>query len=269
MLGAVTIGGFVCMPHSEQQLRDQIVDIGRWMHQKGWVAANDGNISVRLDEERILCTPTRISKGRMRPEDLIIVDREGRKIEGRRETTSEIFMHLTIYHLRADAQAVVHAHTPFATGFAAAGKALNLALLPEVVVLLGSVPLAPYGLPGTPALSESLRPLIPRYDAILMANHGVVTYGEDLEAAYYKMETVEHFARIAFVAEQLGGAQVLPRREVEKLVAARSRYGIQCPTPLEANAPLVAEDQPSLGRLGREELIGLIDDLLRSRGVLQ
>jgi L-fuculose-phosphate aldolase len=255
------------MSASEQELRAQIVDIGKWMHGKGWVAANDGNISTRLPDGRILCTPTRISKGRMRPEDLIIVDGEGRKLEGERQTTSEIFMHLTIYSQRPGVQAVVHAHTPFATGFAAAGKALNLAMLPEVVVLLGSVPLAPYGLPGTPALSESLLPLIPRYDAILMANHGVVTYGGDLEDAYYKMETVEHFARIAFVAEQLGGAQVLPRREVEKLIAAREHYGVHCATTLEAHAPVVAEDEPLLGRPGREELIGLIDEVLRSRGV--
>ena len=253
---------------SEPALRALMVEIGRWMHEQGWVAANDGNLSARLADGRILCTPTRVSKGRMGPEDLILVDPEGRKISGSRETTSEIFMHLTIYRLRADVQAVVHAHTPFATGFAAAGKALNLAMLPEVVVLLGSVPLAPYGLPGTAALSESLRPLIPHHDAILMANHGVVTYGEDLEAAYYKMEMVEHFARIAFVAEQLGGPTVLPREEVEKLVAARERYGVHRPASFGA-APLTAEDQPLPDRAERERITGLIEEILRSRGVLR
>ncbi len=162
------------MPKTERELRQDIVDVGKLVFQKGWVAANDGNISIRLDDKRILATPTGVSKGMMSPDDLIIVDYEGNKIEGRLERTSEIAMHMTIYRLRDDINSVVHAHPPTATGFASAGLSLNKALLPEVIIGLGCVPTADYGLPGTPALTEPMLPLIPRYDAILLANHGAV-----------------------------------------------------------------------------------------------
>src|ERR1700756_5496334 len=189
------------MAKTEQEYRQDIVDIGRLVFQKGWVAANDGNITIRLDAERILATPTGVCKGMMHPDDLIIVDMKGNKISGRAERTSEIAMHLTVYELRPDIRSVLHAHPPVSTGFATAGKPLNLALLPEVVIGLGCVPLAAYGLPGTPALTEGMLPYIPKYDAILMANHGAVAYGEDVFQAFHRMEIVEHFARIALVAE--------------------------------------------------------------------
>jgi L-fuculose-phosphate aldolase len=172
------------MAKTERESRQDIVDIGRLVFQKGWVAANDGNISVRLEAERILATPTGVSKGMMQPDDLILVDMKGNKIAGRRERTSEILMHITIYEMRPDIKAVVHAHPPVATGFATAGKPLNLALLPEVVIGLGCVPLAAYGLPGTPELTEPMLPYIPKYDAIMMGNHGAVCYGEDVYKAY-------------------------------------------------------------------------------------
>lgn len=222
--------------------RQQIVEVGRLTYQKGWVAANDGNISVRLGDDRILATPTGVSKGMMKPEDLILCDLDGSKVEGQRERTTEMAMHTTIYRMRPDIRAVVHAHPPVATGFAVAGRALNLALLPEVVLLLGCIPLAPYGLPGTPALTDGMLPYIPKYDALLLANHGAVCYGDDLYRAYFRMETVEHFARITLVAELLGGPQLLPREEVDKLFAARERYGIRAPSVPEPGYPLVAED---------------------------
>src|SRR5271167_4426841 len=181
---------------TEEQLREDIVQVGRMMFEKGWVAANDGNITLRLDGERILATPTGVCKGMMRPEDLIVCNLQGDKLCGERERTSEMGMHLTIYNLRPDVRAVVHAHPPVATGFAAAGRALDVALLPEVVISLGWVPLADYGLPGTPALTQGMLRYIPKYDALLMANHGVVTYGDDVMQAFSRMEIVEHFARI-------------------------------------------------------------------------
>jgi len=199
------------MVKTEREHREDIVQIGKLVFQKGWVAANDGNISLRLDAERILATPTGVCKGMLSVDDLIIVDNQGNKISGRLERTSEIAMHLQIYQLRPDIKAVVHAHPPVATGFATAGKPLNLGLLPEVVISLGCVPIADYGLPGTPALTEPMLPLIPKYDAILMANHGAVCYGEDVFKAYFRMETMEHFTRIQLVAELLGGPKVLPR----------------------------------------------------------
>ena len=258
------------MAKSEKELRDDIVQIGRLVYQKGWVAANDGNISIRLGQDRILCTPTGVSKGMMHPDDLIICDMQGRKVEGTKERTSEIMMHLTVYEMRADVQGVVHTHPPVSTGFAAAGRALNLALLPEVVITLGCVPLADYGLPGTPELTAPMLPYIPKYDAILMANHGAVCYGEDVWKAYFKMETVEHYARILLVAELLGGARALPRAEVDKLLDSRTRYGVKARASGEPGCPVAAED---LGggqekfEVTREELIALVDEALRARGV--
>lgn len=260
------------MQKSEQDLRQEIVEIGKLIHQKGWVAANDGNISIRLDDSRILCTPTKISKGMMTPEDMIIVDLQGNKLAGQRERTSEIAMHLTIYSLRPDIQSVVHAHPHTATGFAVAGRALDHAMLPEVIITLGSVPLADYGLPGTPALTEGMLPYIPKYDALLMENHGVVCYGETVQDAFFKMEIVEHFARIALVAELLGGPKVLPRSEVKKLFESRERYGIASRARMEPGAPKVAEDRnghhPERLGVTRDELFSIIDEALRSRGVL-
>jgi L-fuculose-phosphate aldolase len=258
------------MATSEQELRSAIVEIGRIVWERGWVAANDGNFSARLDAGRILATPTNISKGRMRPDDLIICDLEGNKLAGARERTSEILMHLTIYRRRPDVQAVVHAHTPVSTGFAAAGRALNLALLPEVVVSLGCVPLAPYGLPGTPALSGQIEPFVASYNAILLANHGLVTYGDDLWQAYYRMETVEHLARIQLVAELAGGPKLLARDEVQELIAARERYGVRAPGPAAPGCPITAEDPAAPGEritVTREELIALVDAAIAARGL--
>jgi L-fuculose-phosphate aldolase len=260
------------MAKTEEQHRADILDVGKLIYQKGWVAANDGNLSVRLDDRRILCTCTGVSKGRMSAADIVICDLEGNKIDGARECTTEIAMHLTIYKMRPDVSAVVHAHPPVATGFAVAGRPLDLALLPEVIVSLGCVPLAEYGLPGTLALCEGMLPYVPQYDAILLGNHGSVCYGEDLYKAYFKMETVEHFARITLVAELLGGPKVLPRNEVAKLFDARSRYGVKSHAGMEPGRPVVAEDvdastakQP---QFTREDLIAIIDEALRSRGVL-
>ncbi len=259
------------MVKTEREHRQDIVDIGRLVYQKGWVAANDGNITVRMDDERILATPTGVSKGMMHPDDLIIMGMDGKKISGRKEGTSEIAMHLTVYSMRPDVRAVVHAHPPVATGYAAAGKQLNLALLPEVIISMGCVPLAGYGLPGTPELTEPMLPYIPKYDAIMMGNHGAVCYGEDVYKAFFRMETVEHFARISLVAELLGGATPLPREEVNKLFEARTRYGIQAKTGAVPGCPLAAEDVGSeCGDricVTREELIGLIEEALKARGV--
>jgi len=209
---------------SERQHRHAIVQYGRRLHDNRFVAATDGNLSVRLDEHRLLVTPTCMSKGMMRPADMVIVDREGNRLAGKRRVSSEIGMHLLIYRLRPDVQGIVHAHPPTATGFAASGLDLNRPLVCEVVVGLGSIPLARYGTPGTPELTDALEPLIPDHDAILMANHGVVTFGSSLENAYMKMETVEHFAKIALVTHLLGHEQPLGEKEVEKLVAVRDRY---------------------------------------------
>ena len=209
---------------AESQLRLDLVQYGRMLHQQGFVAATDGNLSVRLDRERVLVTPTGCSKGMMQSDDMVIVNLDGEKLSGTCNPSSEIAMHLTIYKMRPDVGAVVHAHPCTATAFASVGIALDQPLCSEIVITLGAVPLAPYATTGSRELSESLRPFIPRHDAILMANHGVVTYGADLRQAYMRMESVEHYARIVLAARQLGCAQTLPSRELEKLNEVRSRY---------------------------------------------
>lgn len=258
------------MEKSEREHRQDIVEIGRLVFQKGWVAANDGNITVRLDDERLLATPTGVCKGMMHPDDLIVMDMQGKKISGRKEGTSEIAMHLTIYNLRPDVRAVVHAHPPVATGHAAAGKPLNLALLPEVIISMGCVPLADYGLPGTRELTDPLLPYIPKYDAILMENHGAVCYGEDVYKAFFRMETVEHFARISLVAHLLGGPKVLPKQEVEKLFDSRTRYGVKAKAGAVPGCPVVAEELGGAGErfyVTRDELVALVEEALKARGL--
>lgn len=213
---------------SERQHREEIVRFGRMLHERGYIAATDGNLSVRLEPDAILCTPTGMSKGMLEPEDLVVVDRSGHQLSGYRGVSSELGMHLLIYRLRPDCGGVVHAHPPTATGYAAAGLPLNQALVSEIVLALGRIPLAPYATPGTPELCDTLTPLIPQHDAILMANHGVVSYGQDLLRAYMNMETVEHFARIALVTHMLGRQQILNESEIAKLAEARVRYLAAC-----------------------------------------
>ena len=209
---------------TEQRHREEIVRFGKLLHQTGLVAATDGNLSVRLENGNVLSTPTAMSKGLLEVDDLVIVDPQGKKISGARDVSSEIAMHLLIYSKRADIAGIVHAHPPTATGFAAAGMALDRALCAELIVTLGSVPLASYGTPGTPELAEALAPLVADHEAILMANHGVVTYGVDLLNAYMNMETVEHFAKIALVTHMLGKQQTLSEQHVDKLREIRTRY---------------------------------------------
>jgi L-fuculose-phosphate aldolase len=205
------------------EVRQEIVRLGKSLHDKGFVAATDGNISVRLDERRVLATPTCLSKGMMTVEDLVVVDMQGRKLEGFREVSSEIAMHMMIYRKCPETSAIVHAHPPTATGFASAGMALDQPLVSEIVISLGSVPLAQYATPGTQELVDSLDPLVCEHHAILMANHGVVTHAEDLYTAYMHMETVEHFAKIALTTHLLGTQQVLPSDRVEELDEIRRR----------------------------------------------
>jgi L-fuculose-phosphate aldolase len=248
----------------EDEHRRDICTIGSWFFERGYVAATDGNISVRLDPRRILTSPTAISKGMMTPDDLVITDLEGAKISGRRNPSSELAMHLLIYRRRPDVHAVCHAHPPVATGYAAAGVPLNKALVSEVVLSLGCIPVARYATPGTPELSEALEPLIQNYDSILMANHGVVTYGQDLMTAFFRMETTEHFARVALVTELLGKQVLLSGEDVEKLLAARARYGLQTAATTSSECPVTAESAATdRVTLTCAELEALIEDAVR------
>ena len=219
----------------EEQLRADIVEAGRRMNARGYVASNDGNISARLGDGRLLTTPKSVPKGFMTPDMMVIVDFAGKKLAGDRDPSSELPMHLEIYRNRPDVNAVVHAHPPTATGFATAGVPLTRAVLAEVVTTLGSIPIAEYGTPSTAELPAAVRKYIKAHDGMLLANHGAVTCGTDVMSAYYKMETIEHFAKISLVARLLGGENLISREEVERLQGLRGMYGIAAPAPLCAD----------------------------------
>ena len=190
------------------------------MYARGYTASNDGNISVRLGADRLLMTPKSVCKGFMTPDMMCITDLDGRKLQGDRDPSSEMLMHLEVYRQRPDVQAVVHAHPPTATGFAVAGIPLDRAVLAEVLTTLGSIPIAEYATPSTKELPEAVRKYIKAHDGMLLANHGALTVGGDLFAAYYKMETIEHFAKISLVARLLGRENLIVARRGDAAAGA-------------------------------------------------
>jgi L-fuculose-phosphate aldolase len=225
----------------EEMLRADLVEAGRRMYARGYVASNDGNMSARLDADRLLTTPKSVSKGFMTPDMMVVVDYTGTKIAGDRDPSSELPMHLEVYRNRPDVNAVVHAHPPIATGFAVAGIPLTRAVLAEVITTLGSIPIAEY---GTAELPAAVRKYIKAHDGMLLANHGALTCGPSVMAAYYKMETIEHFAKISLVARLLGRENLISREEVDRLQGLRGMYGIAAPAPLCADpAELAAGEQ--------------------------
>ncbi|HEY5617313.1 MAG TPA: class II aldolase/adducin family protein [Vicinamibacterales bacterium] len=231
------------MTRIEEQIRADIVEAGRRLYARSYVASNDGNITARLDDHRLIATPKGVSKGFMTPDMMVIVDYDGNKVSGERDPSTELPMHLEIYRNRPDMNAVVHAHPPIATGFAVAGIPLTRAVLAEVVTTLGSIPIAAYGTPSTSELPEAVRKYIKAHDGMLLANHGAVTCGKDVMAAYYKMETIEHFAKISLVARLLGREHLISREEVERLQGLRGVYGIPAPAPLCADPSEAGSDQ--------------------------
>src|SRR6266540_6212886 len=196
---------------TERELRETIVEVGRRLYARGYTASNDGNISVRLDDRRLLMTPKSVCKGFMSPDMMVVTDLDGKKLAGDRDPSSEMQMHLEVYRQRPDARAVVHAHPPIATGFAVAGIPLDRAVLAEVITTLGSIPIADYATPSTAELPAAVAQYIKAHDGLLLANHGALTCATDVLGAYYKMETVEHFAQISFIARTLGGERLLSR----------------------------------------------------------
>ena len=234
-------------PAAELQARADIVEVGRRLWTRGFVASNDGNISVRLGPDRLLMTPASVSKGFMSPDMMVVTDLDGRLVSGApgRKPSSEILMHLVAYQQRPDVGAVVHAHPALATGFAVAGIPLDRAVLAEVVTTLGSIPIAEYGTPSTQELATTVAPYVKSHDGLLLANHGALALGKDLFAAYYKMETIEHFARISLVARILGREHLLSREEVMRLQALRGTYGIASPAPICPDPQPLSNADPS------------------------
>ncbi len=208
----------------QSDLRRELVRYGRWIQRLGYTPGTAGNLSVRLGDQLILATPTGCSKALLRSSDMVIIDNDGNQIAGSRKVTSEIGMHLTVYRMRPDVRAIVHSHPPIATAFAACGTPLDQPICSEILMTTGLVPLAPYATTGTDEVGASLEPFIPDHDAILLANHGLLTYGASLVDAFMKTETVEHFAQVCLAAHQMGGAVPLRPQDIEKLHQARARY---------------------------------------------
>lgn len=214
---------------NEDMIKQEMCEIGRRVYERGMVAANDGNFSVKINENEFLCTPTGVSKGFMKPECICRIDARGQLLEenGGFRPSSEMKMHLRVYQERPDVGAVVHAHPPYATTFAAVGIELEQPILSEAVLTLGKVPVAKYGTPSTQEVPDAVAEYLQDYDAMLLANHGALTYGDSLMNAYYKMESVEFYARILYQTKMLGGAKELTREQVEDIYEIRRRSGMQ------------------------------------------
>ncbi|HZT79307.1 MAG TPA: class II aldolase/adducin family protein [Gemmataceae bacterium] len=210
---------------NEHKLKEQICDIGRRVYAKGFAAANDGNISVRLNGREVLCTPTLMSKGFLKPEDLCVVDYEGKQLRGTRKRSSEILLHLAVYKNRPDVQAVVHCHPPHATAFAVAGVPIPRCVLPEVEVFLGEVPTAVYETPGTQKFADTIVPHLKASNTIILANHGTVTFGPDLEKAYWNSEIIDAYCKILILARQLGNVNYFSQQQTKELLDLKKRLG--------------------------------------------
>jgi len=225
---------------TEQELRDQICFIGQLMHRQGYIDGASGNISTRLDDERILATPSGLAKGFMTPDQLIIVDMDGNKVgpstpaNANLRPTSELLMHLECYKQRDDVQGVVHAHPPTAVAMTIAGYSFQRCLIPEAVVLLGIIPVTPYATPASPENRDAISELIRQHDTILLAYHGSLSVAEDVWKAYLRLESLEHSAKILYMVEQLGGAkQPIAPQQVEKLLKMREQLGLARPGDTE------------------------------------
>ncbi len=214
---------------NDRKLKEEICEIGRRVYDKGFAAANDGNISIRVGENEVLCSPTMICKGFMTPDDICAVDMEGGQIAGKRKRTSEILLHLAIMKERPDVKAVVHCHPPHATAFAVAREAIPQCVLPEVEVFMGEVPLAPYETPGGNEFASTVVPFLKATNTIILTNHGTVSFGKTLEEAYWKTEILDAYCRILILAKQIGGITYLNEQKSRELIDLKKRLGFDDP----------------------------------------
>jgi len=233
---------------NEWELKKLFVELGKRIWQRNYVAANDGNMTVRLNDRELLTTPTGISKGFMTTDMIIKVDYNGKVISGNPDyrPSSEVKMHIDVYNERPDINAVVHAHPPFATSFAVAGIPLDKCVLPEAIIVIGAVPIAKYGLPSTDELPDNIRPHIKKNDVILLENHGALTLGPNLLTAYHRMETLEHTANIVSKAIQLGNLGVLPEEERDRLMTLRDKFNLQGKISTCDSTPMSSDSYPKI-----------------------
>jgi len=220
---------------SEFEIKKQMVDIGRRVYDRGMVAANDGNFSVKVGPNEFYCTPTGVSKGFLTPDMICKVDKEGKVIQaqGNYRPSSEIKMHMRVYKERPDVNAVVHAHPMYATSFAIAGIPLTEPIMPEAIINLGCVPIAAYGTPSTDEIPDEVSKYLQYYDSVLLENHGALSYSDSLLSAYYKMESLEFYAQLLFLSKQLGGPKHLSDSQVQRLYELRREFGMKGKHPAD------------------------------------
>src|SRR5437588_5630368 len=223
---------------NEFKLKEQICEIGRRLYNRGFAAANDGNITIRLNEREILCTPTMVSKGFMKCDDICKVDYEGKQLAGTRKRSSEVLLHLAIYKQRPDVNAVVHCHPPHATAFAVAQEPIPKCILPEVEVFLGEVPMAVYETPGTQRFAETIVPYVKDCNTIILANHGTVTFGPTVEAAYFNSEIIDAYCKILILARQLGRVNYFTDQQTKELLDLKKKLGYDDVRFRDENCPV-------------------------------
>ena len=231
---------------SEFEIKKQICDIGKRIYDRGMVAANDGNISVKISDNEFLCTPTGVSKGFMTPDYICKVDAEGKVLQanGNFKPSSEIKMHMRVYRERPDVKSVVHAHPIYATSFAIAGIPLTEPIMPEAVIALGCVPIAEYGTPSTEEIPDAVSKYLQSFDAVLLENHGALTFSDSLLSAYHKMESVEFYAKLLYISKQLGGPKELSDAQVQRLYEIRRQFGMKGKHPADL-CPNAKDGKPS------------------------
>ena len=253
---------------NEFEIKKQICEIGKRIYNKGMVAANDGNISVKISENEFLCTPTGVSKGFMTPEFICKVDRNGKVIQANKgfKPSSEIKMHMRVYKERPDVQSVVHAHPLYATSFAIAGIPLTEPIMPEAVIALGCVPIAEYGTPSTEEIPDAVSKYLQHYDAVLLENHGALSFSDSLINAYYKMESLEFYAQLLYQSRVLGGPKRLSEAQVQRLYEIRRQFGLKGKHPADL-CPNAKAGKPSChgcgGSCGSKDTDALVAEIAK------
>jgi L-fuculose-phosphate aldolase len=227
-----------------EQYKQEICDIGDRLYKRGFAAANDGNITYRVSENEVLCTPTMCCKGFLKPSDIALIDLQGKQLAGDKKRSSEALLHLEIMKARPDVRSVVHCHPPHATAFAVAREAIPSCVLPEVEVFLGNVPIAKYETPGGKTFAETVLPFVDRANVIVLANHGTVSYGESVERAYWWTEILDAYCRILILAKQVGRVEYLPQDKGWELIELKRRWGHSDPRHAEEyqGSDLFADD---------------------------
>ncbi len=243
---------------NEIKIRNAICDVGQKIYDKGFVAANDGNISVKLDENTILVTPTAVSKGGMKADEIVKMTLDGEVLSANGKPSSEVKMHIQVYKTNPSIQAVVHAHPPIATAFAVARVPMETPILAEAVVNLGVVPVSDFALPGTNEVPESIKPYVQDYNAVLLANHGLLTWGRDLREAFFRMESVEHYGKILLYVKQIGDPREFNCTEIDALLDIRKKIGVESGGVPACKPAYVEKSDKSSKEYSEVELIGAI-----------